>query len=398
MSTNSERILPGTWLDALTSTIRLVDPESRGVIPSTVPLQGGEAIIIGLDHGNDAFKIALRHATEPRMIVRRVIASYASAKEIRSGEGYRTWNVDGSESFWMGTDALHEGSPLPVGSTFDRIADSRQSRFMGAVLTQALIEAGYKPGAYRLVLGFGVPVEELGTGGIIQETREAIKVLQEHQFSVELRDPQWGLSSWNLSFSLIVPIPQSFGAFLAWSRNLAGQSVTNGIDAVSVLDFGGGHTQKLDIALKPKMNATGGLLGEGTVALARQLQTILKQQYRGLTLSLAEVQHALIHRQVVWGGEYVDISAHVETVLQSQGHNTISQTLQAWQDQRKFVICTGGGAILLADLLRERAEAVGRSPRSYLIMPQEWASTINSVGLFIHGMLVAYQKAQSESR
>jgi hypothetical protein len=85
---------------------------------------------------------------------------------------------------------------------------------------------------------------------------------------------------------------------------------------------------------------------------------------------------------VPYAGQFHPIDDLVEDVLTSMGQTVLARSLALWQDTRRFVICTGGGAALLAPLLLERAEAVGRSADTFLIVPTQWASVANAVGLF----------------
>src|SRR4051812_23501927 len=90
--------------------------------------QRGERIslpakLVSMDNGNDAFKGAMLHMSEPRICTRRIITAYVPARTIRAGEGVTTWQVNDSELFQIGTDALFtsQTESLPVGGTVERV-------------------------------------------------------------------------------------------------------------------------------------------------------------------------------------------------------------------------------------------------------------------------------------
>ena len=123
------------------------------------------ALLVSIDNGNDAFKGALLHAHQPFLHTRRMVTAYAPAKAQQSEEGITTWQVNDSEPFWIGNDALLHGDveSLPIGMTEDRLPDERFRRYLFACLVEVLQEAGYDPSAseasaeYDLYVSVGVP-------------------------------------------------------------------------------------------------------------------------------------------------------------------------------------------------------------------------------------------------
>src|SRR5579859_6411431 len=82
------------------------------MVPYSVPNEqaGGmmptQAILVSIDNGNDALKGAMLHARESMLRTKRIVTAYAPARTIRAGEGVTTWQVNDSEPFWIGEDAV----------------------------------------------------------------------------------------------------------------------------------------------------------------------------------------------------------------------------------------------------------------------------------------------------
>jgi hypothetical protein len=381
LPTTAGTLLSHSWLDALIQQQPLQ-------VSGTGHYKGQEVVLLGLDHGNDALKLATAHRREGHLVVQRTVTSYAPAQVVRSGEGVRSWQVDGSEPFWIGEDAITDGDSLSIGGTAERLSDTRHLRFLAASLTNTLIEAGYAPGAYALVLGVGLPNEEIQQG----DATAALKELHGQTFQVFVEDPTQGRGTWDLTLTALLQLPQTLGTYIAWSRTPDGAKVAN-VAQTSIIDIGGGHLQTMHIAFQDgKMRVTGSIVGEGTIVLARQLQQKLREhpRFKTLRLSVAETQQALMSRQVPYAGQFHPIDDLVTDVITSMGQTVLARSLSIWQDTRRFVICTGGGAALLTPLLLERAEAVGRSADTYLIVPTQWASVANAVGLFASATAVAH--------
>src|SRR5947209_4110529 len=112
----------------------LVTPEGRTLLRS-VPFsrwdgpdgakKTTQAIIVSVDNGNDAFKGAIQAAHTSALQTRRIVAAYAPARTIRAGEGVTTYQVNASEPFWIGEDAVftQHAESLPIGFTEERLPD-----------------------------------------------------------------------------------------------------------------------------------------------------------------------------------------------------------------------------------------------------------------------------------
>jgi len=77
------------------------------------------ARIVSIDNGNDAFKGAMMHLHEPFLRTKRIVTAYVPAREVRAGEGVVTWQVNDSEAFCIGVDAIsaRQSESLPIGFT-----------------------------------------------------------------------------------------------------------------------------------------------------------------------------------------------------------------------------------------------------------------------------------------
>ena len=180
-----------------------------------------QAVIISVDNGNDALKAAMLHARDPFLRTRRLVTAYAPARTIRAGEGVTTWQVNASEPFWIGDDALlaQRAESLPVGMSEERLPDQRYQHFFFACLVEMLIEAGYAihpgefQGEYDLYMSLGIPPEELDLRGPKEGVRRALLALLHTSFTVRRRDEQDRITTWTLRLVEITPYPQTFASF-----------------------------------------------------------------------------------------------------------------------------------------------------------------------------------------
>jgi hypothetical protein len=361
-------------------------------LTSQVTIQGQPYLAIGYDNGNDAAKVALL-TDQGRLITLRIPTAYRTAQIIRGGTGVTTYRHDGPP-FWIGAAALdHEGDALPIGPTPQRLADPRQRAFIAAVLVEALVQADYPPGSYDLALGIAVPNIEIvreAQGdklGVAEPTRAALKTLRGVPQTVRRTDQRGRESVWMLTVRHLIPQAQSIGTFLAWSRTPMGSTVTD-VEALTVIDIGGGDLQRTDISVNPYRMATQHL-GTGTVGIARALATAFPQ----LGLNDVQAQQALVSRSLRIAGRRQDITAQVTAAIATHGQDVIGRVLPILQQQQRYVLITGGGAILLRDLLSERAAAVGKAqPDDYALIDPRHAALLNAVGALFAVLFAATKR------
>src|SRR6266446_5720667 len=109
--TSTPTIHPRSFLGHLSTRQPLITSAGKELM-RTVPYQawneqtGGkmptQAVLVSIDNGNDALKGAMLHARDPFLRTRRIVTAYAPARTLRAGEGITTWQVNDSESFWIG--------------------------------------------------------------------------------------------------------------------------------------------------------------------------------------------------------------------------------------------------------------------------------------------------------
>lgn len=355
------------------------------------------ALIVAVDNGNDAFKGALMAAQSPRLVTVRIVTAYAPAKTIRAGEDRPAFRVNGSESFWIGEEAV--GSPhcesLPIGTTTERLPDARFQSFFAACLVDLLREAGYAPGTYPLFLSLGIPNEELTLQGVRPEVSRTLRELFGTPFVVERSDEQGRCSTWRLSLAELIPYPQSFGTFATWYYTRDGRPIETTVVRHVTLDIGGGQFHDCEVDLdarsdgRVKLRMAASLLGEGTIALARAARETIRARYPGIQLSDAEAQQMLLTRQVVVGGHRTAVDELVVEVIAARAHNLFARMLPLVQEGRNFLLFTGGGAALLEEQLRAIVLPT-RAAHQYLFVPRSLAPVLNAVG----GYVLAQAQAQ----
>jgi hypothetical protein len=305
--------------------------------------------------------------------------------------------MDGLPDFWIGEAAMrNDGRALPIGPTAQRLIDPRQHSFLGACVVEALLAAGFAPGAYTLAVGFAIPnseiiVETKAVGdklGVCEETRGALKkYIRGQSWPIARIDERGKVTHWTITVRHVAPQAQSIGTFIAWGKAPSGATVTN-YDAVTVLDIGGGDLQRTDVYLKP-YRMTSERIGDGTIDLARALKIKLPRA----RLNDVTAQHSLVSRQTMEMGRNRTIHKEVDTVLHTHGQDLVGQVLPILQDSRRYVIITGGGAILLRDLLLERLETVGKiQGEDFLLVNHGLASVLNAVGALFAVLFLTAKK------
>ena len=95
---------------------------------------------------------------------------------------------------------------------------------------------------------------------------------------------------------------------------------------------------------------------------------------------------ALITRTVRESGQCTDIRTVVDQVIAAEGQDLVARMLPTLQQQSRYILFTGGGVLLegVRAAIEERARAVGKSaPRHYIIVPEEYALTMNAIGALL---------------
>jgi hypothetical protein len=345
---------------------------------------GRAALAIGIDNGNDAIKAAVL-TPEGQLTTLRVPTAYRDAEVIRSGRGEVSYAL-GSTPFWIGETALrHGGDDLPIGPTKQRLIDPRQRAVIGATIVELLHNAGYTAGEHYVVIGFAIPngeiVRQKGADGEehLGVDPETFAVLEAHLkgvvWKLDRTDPDGNVLAWTIRAQSMVPQPQTAGTVIVCTKAPNGTTVT-AFDAFEVIDIGGGDLQDTHVTTKPYQMVSR-RLGDGTIRIARAL----KEKFPRLMLNDVAAQQALISKRLLVSGRWKDISTEVQEVINAQGQALVAAMLPFLAQSQRFVIITGGGVILLHDLLEERLQTVNKvRGEDYEIINHTIASLLNAIG------------------
>jgi len=369
------------------------------------------AIILSIDNGNDALKGAICHARDPRLCTRRIVTAYAPARTLRAGEGVTTWQVNGSEPFWIGDDALvaDQAESLPIGMTDERLADQRFRHFLYACLVELFMAAGYAvhpgewQGHYDLFLSLGIPPEELDRRGPTEAVQQTLAGLLHTSCTVRRCDERDHVTTWTLHLGEIIPYPQTFGTFLAWYYTPDGLPIETEIVKHITLDIGGGHIHACQVDLlhqaagRPKLRMSASLIGEGTIGMARAVREALRARYPGIRLSDAQAQQVLLSGAVTLEGRRVRVDEIVAQVINARTQHLMTVLLPLLQERQNFVMVTGGGSLLLSRQLR-RLVNTRRAGESVLFVPGEFAPVLNAIGGYVLAQASAQRRGERQGR
>ena len=355
-----------------------------------------QALVVGLDNGNDALKLALI-GNDGTLFTLRIPTAYREAEVIRGGEHETSYRLNGSSEYWIGDVALrHDGDDLPIGPTKQRIIDARLRALMAAGLAELLHTAGYEAGDHNLILGFAIPNTEIislrsegdegGEGGEGGEERMGVDPETSATLETYLRGARWAVERtasngavehWNLRLVNVVPQAQTTGTLMAVTKAPNGATVTD-VHEMDIIDIGGGDLQLTTVQIKPTYRMITRRLGDGTIRVARAL----KDKFPRHELNDVAAQEALIQRRLLVSGRPRTIDAEVNEVLDSQGQSIIGTVLPVLRGSRRFVTITGGGVILLHDLLKPRLDADAKvRGEDYELINHGIASVCNAIGV-----------------
>lgn len=354
-----------------------------GLTP-TIKIGHQSALAAAVDNGNDALKGAIfDHGGQ--LVTTRIPAAYKAAAQVRAGKQELTYRIDG-QAFWIGEVALdHEGEDLPIGPTRQRLRDLRMRNFMAAGLVELLYTAGYGPGEYTIVLGFAIPngeIEPIGESdqlGVNPLTKETLqKWLKGAEWSVDRLDHYdgtWEARTWTIRILTVLAQAQTAGTVLVTTKAANGKTVTD-INAMKVIDIGGGDLQATEVRINPYQMISD-RLGDGTIRVARALAQVLPKA----SLNDVAAQQALITRSAMWSGRRHDISAEVDRVLAAQGQGLMTTFLENIRQSRNFITITGGGVILMHDQLVALLDQEGKvRGEDYELINHGVSSVLNAVG------------------
>lgn len=400
-----------SYLWKLTQGLPMVTSQGRDLprslpfrkwIPDRRQWEPVQALIAAIDNGNDAFKGAMLHKQAPTITTKRIIAAYMPARKLRGGEGVVTWQVNDSEEFWIGEDAVESKKVenLPIGYTAERLPDERYQSYLAACLVELLIEAGYGSrgsdghvlgdwqGEHNLYTSFGIPNEEITLAGSTKEASQALRLIFNTPFNIIRTDERGQKTSWLVRLVEINPYPQSFASFAAWYYTVDGTPIETRIIKHVTIDIGGGQTHSCEVDLVHRADAPVKLrmeakyLGEGTISLARPMKDAIRGMYQGVRLSDPAAQYALMTQQIAVSGALTDIDALVADVISARSKQLLSPILEYIQEGQNYLMFTGGGRVLLEQQLREMV-APTRTENQYLFVEPKLSPALNAIGGYV---------------
>ena len=352
-------------------------------------------IPVAIDNGNDALKGAVlrRDPALPDgegmrslLTTLRVPTAFASAQTIQ-GRQEVTYACDGV-SFWVGEAALaHGGDALRLGPTVQRLDDERQRWFIGAGIVELLRRAGYSRGEHAIALTLAVPnteiVIERDEKGVEQltldaRTRESLaRHLKGKTWTISRSDDAQQPETWEIKVATVLPQAQSAGTIVALTRAPNGKAVSD-IAGLRVIDIGGGDLHVTEVVFSPAQMINR-RPGDGTIRIARALRT--DRAFAGVIRNDVEAQQALVRQTVTRASRSVGIAAEVQQAVASKGNAMVADVLAELRDSTQFVAITGGGVLLLRQLLTDvLAHEAKEAGRDYLLVDGPLASQLNALG------------------
>jgi hypothetical protein len=364
-------------------------------IRPTIRLGNATLLPVAIDNGNDALKGAVLRR-DPALLdgegVRsllttiRVPTAFALAQAIQ-GRQEVTYRCEGV-SFWTGYVALsHQGDALRLGPTIQRLDDERQRWFIGAGIVELLRSAGFAPGEHQVALTLAVPnteiVIERDERGVEQltldtRTRESLaRHLKGKVWTICRTDDDQQPETWTIKVATVLPQAQTAGTVVALTRAPNGKLVSD-IAGLRAIDIGGGDLHVSEIVFSPAQMINR-RSGDGTIRIARALRT--DRAFAGVIRNDVEAQQALVRQTVMRASRTVSIATEVQQVVASKGNAIVADVLGELRESSLYVVITGGGVLLLRQLLTDVLAHEAKEPgRDYLLIDGPLASQLNAIG------------------
>jgi hypothetical protein len=120
--------------------------------------------------------------------------------------------------------------------------------------------------------------------------------------------------------------------------------------------------------------------GDGTIRIARALRT--DRALAGSIRNDVEAQQALVRQTITRASRRVSIAAEVQQAVASKGNGMVADVLGELRDCQQFVAITGGGVLILRELLADVLNYEAKEPgRDYLLVDGPLASQLNAIGV-----------------
>ena len=385
----------GSILDLVANAWAVKQPAVFAVRP-TVRIGSATLIPVAIDNGNDALKGATLRpgaaaadgvAAPAQLTTLRVPTAFALAQAIQ-GRQEITYTCDGV-SFRVGETALaHGGDALRLGPTIQRLSDERQRWFIAAGIVELLRAAGFAPGAHQIALTLAVPnteiVIERDTKGVEQltldgPTRAALtRHLKGTTWVITRTDDDNQAETWDVTVATVLPQAQTTGTVIALTRAPNGKAVLD-LAGMRVIDIGGGDLHVCEVGFSPAQMINR-RPGDGTIRIARALRH--DPRFAQAIRNDVEAQQALVRQTITRASRSVSIAEDVRRAVASKGNAIVADVLGELRESSQFVAITGGGVLLLHDLLLDVLQQESKEPgRDYLLVNGPLASQLNAIGV-----------------
>jgi len=385
----------GSILDLVARALAAGQPAALAVRP-TVRIGSTTLIPVAIDNGNDALKGATLRldpapvtGTAPSALLTtiRVPTAFAIAEQIQ-GRQEVTYQCDGV-AFWTGATALaHGGDALRLGPTIQRLDDERQRWFIGAGIVELLRSAGFVPGAYQIALTLAVPNTEI----VIERDEKGVEQLTldaptRHALTRHIKGKTWTIcrtdderqpETWTITAASVLPQAQTTGTVVALTRAPNGKAVLD-LAGMRVIDIGGGDLHVCEVTFRPAQMINR-RPGDGTIRIARALRH--DRRFAQAIRNDVEAQQALVRQTITRSSRSVSIAEDIQRVVASKGNALVADVLAELSDSTQFVAITGGGVLLLHELLVTVLQHEAKEPgRDYLLVDGPLASELNAIGV-----------------
>jgi len=385
----------GSILDLVARALAVGQPAALAVRP-TVRIGSTTLIPVAIDNGNDALKGATLRldpapvtGTAPSALLTtiRVPTAFAIAEQIQ-GRQEVTYQCDGV-AFWTGATALaHGGDALRLGPTIQRLDDERQRWFIGAGIVELLRSAGFVPGAYQIALTLAVPNTEI----VIERDEKGVEQLTldaptRHALTRHIKGKTWTIcrtdderqpETWTITAASVLPQAQTTGTVVALTRAPNGKAVLD-LAGMRVIDIGGGDLHVCEVTFRPAQMINR-RPGDGTIRIARALRH--DRRFAQAIRNDVEAQQALVRQTITRSSRSVSIAEDIQRVVASKGNALVADVLAELSDSTQFVAITGGGVLLLHELLVTVLQHEAKEPgRDYLLVDGPLASELNAIGV-----------------
>ena len=385
----------GSILDLVARALAAGQPAALAVRP-TIRIGSATLIPVAINNGNDALKGATLRldsapvtGTAPSALLTtiRVPTAFAIAEQIQ-GRQEVTYQCDGV-TFWTGATALaHGGDALRLGPTIQRLDDERQRWFIGAGIVELLRSAGFVPGEYQIALTLAVPNTEI----VIERDEKGTEQLTldaptRHALTRHIKGKTWTIcrtdderqpETWTITAASVLPQAQTTGTVVALTRAPNGKAVLD-LAGMRVIDIGGGDLHVCEVTFRPAQMINR-RPGDGTIRIARALRH--DRRFAQAIRNDVEAQQALVRQTITRSSHSVSIAEDIQRAVASKGNALVADVLSELRESRQFVAITGGGALILHELLVTVLQHEAKEPgRDYLLVDGPLASELNAIGV-----------------